>query len=305
MRSNQSVGYLLVLSAAFLWGTLGIFYKYLNTNAQLSGIEIVFWRAIIAAIFTFLYLLLFKPDQLHFKKNNLGLFLAIGLFGIAGFYVVYIYAITSIGMGIASVLLYSAPVWVAVYGVLWNGERLNRRKILALILSITGSIFIANVYRLDQFRMSAFGLIAGLGAGIGYAAYIILNKRASQQGYGAWTVNAYGLGIGAMILLIFQDFSQLKITFMTPATLGWLVILGMVPTLGGGLAFYSGLKSIPAVNASITATFEPVVATIFGWWLFSENLNLVQIMGGIAIIAGVILIQLPQKKELNSTAGRE
>jgi DME family drug/metabolite transporter len=69
-----------------------------------------------------------------------------------------------------------------------------------------------------------------------------------------------------------------------------------LPTLGGGLAFYAGLQRISAVNASIVATFEPVVATSLGWLFFSEALSLGQIFGGLLILSAVILIQLPSTK---------
>ena len=71
-------------------------------------------------------------------------------------------------------------------------------------------------------------------------------------------------------------------------------MLGIIPTLGGGLTFHAGLQRIPADNASNVATFEPVVAITLGWLFFSEKLNLTQILGGILILSAVIQIQLPR-----------
>lgn len=291
---NQRSGYALILLAATLWGTLGIFYKFLNANSHISGVEIVFWRALISSLFSFLILLIWRRKGISIASQDLGLFFAMGIMGIAGFYLVYIFAITSIGMGIASVLLYSAPVWVAVYGVLFQGELLNRHKVVALILSIVGMILISEIYNTNRDNFSALGLLAGLGSGIGYAAYIIINKRITLRGYDAWTVNAYGIGIGALVLLLFQDPTQLRITLTTPSVSIWLLVLGIVPTLGGGLVFYTGLQKVPAVNASIVATFEPVVAVILGWVIFAEKFSITQVLGGILILSAVILIQFPQ-----------
>lgn len=291
--NKRTSGYSLVLVAATLWGTLGIFYKYLASNTYLSPVEIVFWRALIASIFTFIYLIFWRRSELVIQRKDLNIFLAIGIVGIAGFYAVYIYAITTVGMGVASVLLYSAPIWVALFGVIFQGEQINKQKWLALLLALTGIILIGGIYNIDQIRLGSLGLAAGLGAGLGYAAYIILNKKASQSGYSTWTVNAFGLGIGALVLLIFQEPIELMQTITNPSAIIWLILLGIIPTLGGGLAFYSGLQKIPAVNASIVATFEPVVAIILGWLIFSEILDLPQILGVIFIIGSVILIQLP------------
>lgn len=285
----------MILIAATLWGTLGIFYKFLHSTAKLSPVEIVFWRAMVASVFTFLLIIIFQRGYLSVELQNLWLFLGIGIIGIAAFYLFYVYAITSIGMGTASVLLYSAPIWVALYGFLFQGEEFTQMKLLALLLSIVGSVLIARVYDLDQFRINAFGLLAGLGSGLAYAAFIILNKKATLLGYSSWTVNAYGLGIGALVLLLFQEPEQLFLSISTPSVSIWLILLGIIPTLGGGLAFYTGLQKIPAVNASIVATFEPLVATFLGWSIFSEQLSFAQILGGLSILTAVILVQLPRR----------
>jgi drug/metabolite transporter (DMT)-like permease len=44
----------------------------------------------------------------------------------------------------------------------------------------------------------------------------------------------------------------------------------------------------------LMATLEPVVATTLGWIIFSERLDLQQIIGGILVAGSVILIQLPR-----------
>lgn len=292
--SKQFTGYLFVLLAATLWGTLGVFYKFLASNYLLSSLEIVFWRALFASLFTFFLLGVWRRNELTFPRQNISLFIAIGVIGIAAFYIVYIYAITTIGIGVASVLLYSAALWVMLFGFIFQGNRIERGKWLALILALTGIVLIGQVYDFDELRLSPLGFIAGLGAGLGYAAYILLNKRISQYGYSSWTVNAYGLGIGAVVLLLLQQPMELRHSLTNPTIMVWLLILGIVPTLGGGLAFYAGLQRLPAVNASIVATFEPVVATTLGWIIFSERLNLPQIIGGILVVGSVILIQLPR-----------
>jgi RarD protein len=273
---------------------LGVFYKFLASSYLLSSLEIVFWRALFASLFTFFLLGVWRRNELAFPRQNISLFIAIGVIGIAAFYIVYIYAITTIGMGVASVLLYSAAIWVMLFGFIFQGDRIERVKWLALILALTGIVLIGQVYDFDEVRLSPLGFIAGLGAGLGYTAYILLNKRISQYGYSTWTVNAYGLGIGAVVLLLLQQPMELRQSLTNPTIMVWLLILGIVPTLGGGLAFYAGLQRLPAVNASIVATFEPVVATALGWIIFSERLDLPQIIGGILVVGSVILIQLPR-----------
>ncbi|UCD98783.1 MAG: EamA family transporter [Chloroflexota bacterium] len=301
MRDYYFSGYFFVLLAATLWGTLGVFYKFLASSYELPSLEIVFWRALFASMFTFIFLGIWRRDELSFPRREIKLFFAMGVIGIAAFYIVYIIAIRLIGMGVASVLLYSAPLWVMLYGSIFQGEKIEQIEFLALILAIIGIILIGQVYDITQLRISSFGLLAGLGSGLGYAAYILLNKQISKHNYSTWTVNAYGLGIGALILLIFQDANELSKTLTNPSAMAWLIVLGMIPTLGGGLAFYAGLQRLSAVNASIVATFEPVVATTLGWIIFVERLNFLQALGGILVVGSVILIQLPLRRKNSFT----
>jgi drug/metabolite transporter (DMT)-like permease len=198
------------------------------------------------------------------------------------------------GMGVVPVLLYSAVFWEMLFGFVFQGDRINIAKLLALILALSGIVLIGQVYDFEKVRLSSLDLLAGLGAGLGYAAYILINKRISQYGYSTLTVIAYGLGIGALVLLLLQKPMELRHSLANPTIMVWLVILGIVSTMVGGLAFYAGLQRLPAVNASTMATLEPVVATTLGWIIFSERLDLPQIIDGILVVGSVILIQLPR-----------
>jgi drug/metabolite transporter (DMT)-like permease len=103
--SKNFTGYLFILFVAILWGTLSVFYKFLASSYLLSSLEIVFWRALFTSLSTFFLLGVWRRDELAFPRQNISLFIAIGVIGITAFYIVYIYAITTTGMGVASVLL--------------------------------------------------------------------------------------------------------------------------------------------------------------------------------------------------------
>ncbi len=122
-------------------------------------------------------------------------------------------------MGVASVLLSSAVLWVMLFGFVFQGDRINRDKLLALILALTGLVLIGQVYDFEKVRLSSIGLLAGLGVGLRYAAYILINKRISQYGYSTWTVNAYGLGIGALVLLLLQKPMELRHSLANPTVM--------------------------------------------------------------------------------------
>ncbi|MDW8068259.1 MAG: EamA family transporter [Anaerolineae bacterium] len=278
-------GYGLVLLAAVLWATLGLFYKGLAASG-LPLLTIVFFRAGIAALVLFLVLFWRDRASLRLNRRDALFFLAFGLVGVAAFYVVYIHAIDWAGMGVAAVLMYTAPVWVSLYSMLFLGERWTLWRGGVLLMAFVGCALVGRAYDLTGIRLNGPGLLAGLGAGITYGAYTVFSKVA-QRRHTAWATLAWALGIGAFFLLPLQSPPVLWRALTTPSTLFGLVMLGVVPTLGGGLAFNLGLRRVPASNASIIATLEPVIAAILGWAVWGERMEWPQMAGAALVLMAV------------------
>ena len=289
MRSKRLRGYGLALVAAALWATLGLFYRSLAAYG-LPPLTIVFFRAVIAALVLFLALGWQRRGWLRLERRDWLLFVPFGLTGVAAFYVVYIYAIDLTGMGVAAVLMYTAPVWVTLFDAILLGERLSRPKCGALLLSCAGCVLVSRVYDLASVRLNLLGILAGLGAGLTYSLYTLFSKVA-QRRYTAWTTLAYALGLGALFLLPLQSPADLVHALTTPLLLFWLLALGLLPTLGGGIAFNAALRLVPASNASIIATLEPAVAALLGWAFLGEQLETLQLLGAGLILAAVIILQ--------------
>jgi DME family drug/metabolite transporter len=287
-------GYGLVLVAAAVWATMGVFYKTLMSAYSLPPLTIVFFRTSIAAVALFIFLGVWRRKALRIERRDWLLFLGFGAIGVAAFYAIYIYAITLAGVGVAAVLMYTAPVWVTGFSVLVLHEPLTGRKGGALLLALAGCALVGRLYALGELRFNWAGLLAGLAAGVTYGGYILFNKAVAQRGYSAWVAIAYGLGLGALFILPWQTWSQVSYVFKTPSLLFWLTVLGLAATLGGGVAFNAALRTVPASNASIVATVEPVIAAFLGWALLHEKMEGFQVLGAGLIVASVVWLQLPQ-----------
>jgi len=294
VRSRRLRGYGLALAAAALWATLGLFYQGLAAYG-LPSLTIVFFRAAIAAMVLFLALGWQRRGSLRLERRDWFLFVAFGLIGVAAFYVVYIYAISLTGMGMAAVLMYTAPAWVMLLSAIFFKERLGRPKAAALLLACGGCALVSRAYDLTSVRLNLVGILAGLGAGLTYGLYTLFS-RVAQRRCTAWTTLAYALGLGALFMLPLQSPADLTHALTTPALLFWLLALGLVPTVGGGLAFNAALRLVPASNASIVATLEPAIATLLGWVFFDERLDVLQLLGAGLILAAVVILQLENNK---------
>ncbi len=299
--SRSARGYGLVLLAAILWGSLGLFYKQLLDGYGLDSLTIAFFRALLTTLILFaahaVGWALRRPSHAGRPAwglpavpwRDLGGFAAFGLLGVAAFYVVYAAAIDTAGMGISAVLMYTAPAWVTAISALLLGEPLTRSKGLALLLAIAGAALVARVYQFEALRLNPLGVLLGLGAGLTYGLYTLFSK-VSLRRYPAWTVLTYALAFGTLFMLPFQSGEALVRAATTPPILAWLLAVALVPTLLAGISFNLGLRDLPASNASIVATLEPFVAIVLGGLFLGERLDWPQLLGGGLILGAVILL---------------
>jgi DME family drug/metabolite transporter len=304
--SRVITGYFLIWLAAALWASLGPIYKLLM-GLGLLPLTVVTFRAGLAALFLAGWTLVRERSlaPLRIARRDWPLMLAYGAVGIAFFYAVYVYAVQLTGVAVAVVLMYTAPAWVALIAWRWLGEGMDRSRVAALLLAFVGCMLVAQVNDLASLRLNGAGVLCGLGAGLGYGLYSVFNKVASSR-YAPITVQFYGFAIGAIFLASSQPLtSTLAPTqtsglapFRSPLLLGEIVLMAIGPTLGGGLAYAAGVQRLPVSVASLLATLEPALATLFGYLLFGEVLQPGQWIGTCLILAAVVLLR-PQAARAN------
>ena len=282
-------GYILVLVAATLWSSVGVFYKLLITNYGLGPLAVATLRASVGGALLLIVLVLLGVDLRVPRRDWPGL-LAYGTFGVALFFVCYVNAVNLTGVAVAAVLTYTSPAWVAAISWRWMGERLGRRAVGALLLALLGAALVAQVYNPALLRVNLLGVLAGLAAGLAYGLYSVFNKLLVRRNQ-PWVVQAYGFLIGAMILLVLTPLLELARGWATPASIALLVGMAVIPTVLASLAFAVGVHGIPVSVAAIIATFEPFVATFFGYVFFGERLELGQWVGMVCILGAILLLR--------------
>ncbi len=283
-------GYTLVLLAAALWGTMGVFYKVLIERYQMTPLAVASMRSLWGGLILCAAIVVVKRTLLRIHRRDLPLLIAYGVVGVAGFFVAYAYAVALTGVAVAAVLLYTAPAWVGLIAWRWLGESMHTRVVVALLMTLAGSVLVAGLYDLASLRVNALGILAGLGAGLGYALWSVFNKMAVQR-YSAWTVQTYGLLIGAATLLLVVPTAQRATPDTLRAAWPWLLAMALGPTLGGALSYSLGVRWIPVSIASIVATLEPVIAMGLAFVLFDERLTVPQLVGSGLIIGAVVLLR--------------
>ena len=289
------VGSILIILAGCFWGSMGIFVRRLDTYG-FSSIQIVSIRVTLAALIFALVLLI--KDRAGFKvlRRDLPLFLGLGFGSILFFTVCYFTAITMMSLSTAAILLYTSPVWIMLMSVLFFHEKLDRRKLTALVLAFAGCVLVSGI---SGGGLTPIGLLVGLGSGFGYGLYSILGTIALRR-YSPYTVTTYTFifaAVGSWIICrpadMFDKFSHAAdLRFLIAFCCLTALITAVIPFL----AYTCGLQNVEASKAGIIATIEPMVATLIGILVFSEPLTFMSGFGILLILTAIVLLNLKQKQ---------
>ena len=296
-RNQNTLGYLLVVAAAILWATLGILGKFLyRFNAD--PLTVVTWRASIAFITLAMILAVVNRRLLQIHRRDIPFFAIYGLVGVTLNYAFYFHALSWTTVTTAVILLYTYPTMVTLLAALFLGERLNWIKGLALGVTFLGCYLVVQGYDPRALQLNWYGVSLGLGAGATAAVYSLFGKKALQK-YDSWTAVCYAFGFGALFLILWRSPQViLSANYPLPA---WAAIFALAwfPTLLAYALFTAAMKYIEASKASITATLEPVTASLLAYLFLGEVLELPQLIGVGLVVAGVVGLQFarPQNNQ--------
>jgi drug/metabolite transporter (DMT)-like permease len=281
------LGALAVLVAASAWGTSGIFVKYVAAEVEISALALAFWRDIITFIVLFTTLRLLRPAWLKVERSDLGWLAALG--GSLGiFHVFWNLAVFLNGVAVATVQQAAMPAIVAVVAwVVWR-ESLNWTKILAIVLTFVGTVFVSGLDVLGQAQLTLGGLLVGLGTPLTYAAWTLFGKKARQR-HNPLTTLTYAFGFGALVLLPFQLFTPQPWPVPSLAV-AWFAGLIVVSTIFPFTLYTFALGRIPASVASILAMSEIAFVAVYAVLLLGERPAANQILGAALVVGGVLIL---------------
>ncbi len=281
--------YGLIAVAATLWGVVSLFVKGL-TFYGFSALQIVAIRVTIGAFILTLYLACTDRKLLRIKLADSKYFVGTGIFSIVFFNWCYFTAIRDTSVAVAAILLYTAPAFVVVLSWFFFREELTRPKAAALGATFVGCVLVVGVLPGLKQTISLPGLLAGLGAGLGYALYSIFGKFALQR-YPALTVTTFTFVFAAAVMLPVSGLWDARELFAHWQVIGYCAGFGLFSTVAAYLCYTVALIYIEPGRAAVAATLEPVVAALVGTAVFGEALSGWQLAGMALIIAGVAVVQ--------------
>jgi drug/metabolite transporter (DMT)-like permease len=303
------IGYVLVLTAVALWSLNGVLAKVVVTGDGLSALRLAEVRATGAALLLFTAVAIVRPRSLRVSPGEAAYLALFGVFGLAFVHFFYFLAISELDIGIALVIQYIAPVLIALWARFFVHEPVRRRLWVALALSLTGLSLVVEVWG-DGGTLNTTGVAASLAGAVSYAVYILMADHRLKRGRDAFSLLAWGFVFAALFWAAAQPWWSFPVSSLTGQTsllgrlegyeapvwllVGYIVIFGTIVPF---LLMVSALHYIPPTRATIVAMAEPVMASLMAWAWLGEELSPGQIVGGILVLAGIVLAQTARNGE--------
>lgn len=295
MQPNRFKGILFVIMATIFWSTSGIFISLTVRNWEISAVSLAFWRDLSTFLVLFTGIALVRPSLLRVKRKDLLWLLAMGAISIGSFHVLWNTSVLLIGASIATVIQSNAPIFVTIMAWIIFKESLTARKLIAIFLSVAGTVLISGILGMNTIQISKLGLIASLVSALFYGSFSLFGKKLSGE-YNSWTILLYIFGFASLTLLPFQLLNPNPFPAQAPASIYFIGLI-LISTIAGFAFYTTALAYLQASIASITATSEIVFASFLAYLILLERLDFWQILGSILVITGVILVSLPNGKK--------
>lgn len=291
MKNEQNKGYLMVLTAGTLWGTIGLFATILN-NLGMEPFPVAFYRLLFASLLLMPVLLWQGRGIRLFRISRKGLIscLLVGIVSQGIYNLCYMNAIKLGGMATASVLLYTAPVFVALMSRIFFREPLSKNVLIAIAINICGCILTVTGGNFSEISLSVFGIVMGILAGFTYGTLPVFSRLGADD-EDPYTSAFYGLAFGAVSLFFMVRPWRPEVTGITDYRMVLALIgFGIIPSALAYIIYFGGLGKIKETSiVPILASVETVAASVIGLIVFHQMLSPVKVLG-IAMVFGSIII---------------
>jgi drug/metabolite transporter (DMT)-like permease len=280
MPAVRSSGTLLCLASAAGFGAMAAFGKLAYDEGATVG-------TLLSVRFTLAALLFWALTSVRevraLGRRDIAIALGLGACGYALQAGCYFAALPRIDASLLALIVYTYPVMVAVAAVAIGRERLDARRVAALLLASAGLVLV--LAGAGGGTLDPVGAALGLAAAVTYCTYILVSDTVTARIRPQVLATIVCTGAAVTLTAGSAAVGDLRPGDLTTAGWGWLACLAVVSTVGAISLFFAGLKRVGPTAASILSTAEPVVTVALAFSLFGESLGLIQVLGGALVLA--------------------
>lgn len=292
--SAMRSGLLFALCSAACFGLTGAVAKpLLDTGWSSAGVVIA--RVGCAAALLAIPAWWSLRGRTHLLRQEWRLVLAYGVFAIAGTQLAFFNAVSRMSVGVAILIEFTAPI--AVVGWMWlrHGQRPAPLVFLGSAIAGAGLLMVLDLTGRGVDPVGAFWALVAMGC---LAMFFVLSAQPTHlpplglAGPGLLTGMLVLVAAGSLgVLEVSRSGADVRYTFGALPWWGAVLALGL---MAGALAYTFGIgasRRLGARLASFVALLEVVFAITFAWLLLGETAGLLQAIGGLLVLTGVVVIK--------------
>lgn len=312
MRTKRPfLGVVFALASIVLFG-LNASTSKVTMAAGISPEELVIFRSLATALGAGIALALTKPKAFKVKPKEWKNLILFGIFGVALMQWSYSNAVANLPVGIALLIEYTAIVIVPLVSLWLFKEKVLPRLWFAIAMVLGGLVVVSKIW---DGGLNPVGVMFAVAAAIFLSFYFLMGEHTLRNRDTLSTL-FYSMSISALFWLIVTPWwnfdtslfgKTVSLTgnleqFELPVwvMLVWIGVFGsFLPMLFSFLA----LTHLRATSVGVISTAETVMAFVFGWAWLNERIDGLQALGGLLVIAGIVLAQTSrvQKQEKETT----
>ena len=277
-----------LLSAMTIFGTVGIFVRYI----PLPAATVAFFRGVLGLVFMLILLAVTgkKPELAVIRKNLWILLLSGGAMGLNWVFLFESYRHTTVA--VATICYYLAPVFLVLVSPLL-GERLTGKKLLLSGIALVGMVFVSGV--LDGGISGGKGIAFAVGAAALYTAVMFLNKKLGA--ISAYDKTVMQLAAAVVVILPYCLLTGgFGMGQMVGRDYALLAVVGFVHTGIAYWLYFGALGQLPSQSVALFSYLDPVIAIVLSALWLGEILHWQEILGAALILGSALWSELPGKK---------
>lgn len=281
-------GYIYAVVSALLFGTAGLFVR----GAQKTGLdsaELLIFQYIIAVVIMFGFAFYKDSEKLCVTKKQLLHLAVLGIIGNTFMTIFYYNAFEYINVAMVTMLLFTYPVMVFIYSVIFQKQKIDIKKVLAILLAFIGCGLSLNLFS-GKMSYSVKGVIFGLLSAVFYAFMNLYSEEKLEQ-VDALSINAYSTLFSLISIIIYKHPGTLLIDKINSENLIYILILSVVCEIVPLTLLYKAIQYIGSVRVSIIGNLEIPVSILVSVIILREHVSILQIFGTIMIIYSVYIIK--------------
>jgi drug/metabolite transporter (DMT)-like permease len=299
--------YLLLLIGILAVSTAAIFIRLILLEA--SALVIAAYRLALSALISGVLLLIsYKGERTQLNRKDIGLLVLSGVF-LAAHFAAWITSLEFISVSSSVILVTTTPLWVALLSPIVLKEKVGSRFYWGMAVAIIGGICIAisGPCRLSTTGLSCSGSVfergsqtllgmalALFGAWMASGYMLIGRKMRLKLDNLSYTTSVYT--VSAIVLILALILRGEKVLGYSPQIYALFVALAVIPQLLGHSVLNYSLEVLPATIVSMALLGEPVGSTILAVIFLNEIPSILEIIGGIFILLGIVISVLPERK---------